>query len=154
MLVENLMGDREHETYISFLPGCFIIGWRPFNVQCQMLYINELTNVWKCANEQENADVVFGGVTIFAGLVGTICGGLFLDYIGSTVRNAFKVCFVLPCQNRHLFHDFPSAIIIVSLKMNFLRSIGSLVRLEDIWWNCWTPDPCLGASKSDTKLYT
>ena len=51
----------------------------------------------ECANEQEDADEVFGGVTIFVGLVGTICGGLFLDYIGSTVRNAFKVCCVLPC---------------------------------------------------------
>lgn len=65
-----------------------------YSVRC--FTMNELINVRKCANEQENADVVFGGVTIFAGLVGTICGGLFLDYIGSTVRNAFKVCCVLP----------------------------------------------------------
>lgn len=42
--------------------------------------------------EQQNADVVFGGVTIFAGILGTYCGGIYLDYIGSTLRNSFKVC--------------------------------------------------------------
>jgi MFS family permease len=39
----------------------------------------------------ENADEVFGGVTILAGIVGTYCGGRFLDYIGSSVGNSFKL---------------------------------------------------------------
>jgi len=30
-------------------------------------------------------------VTILAGIVGTYCGGIFLDYIGSTLRNSFKL---------------------------------------------------------------
>ncbi|KAG0605674.1 hypothetical protein M758_9G078900 [Ceratodon purpureus] len=38
-----------------------------------------------------NADEVFGGVTILAGIVGTYCGGRFLDYIGSSLRNSFKL---------------------------------------------------------------
>jgi hypothetical protein len=44
--------------------------------------------------EQGNADEVFGGVTILAGIVGTYCGGRFLDYIGSSLRNSFKVCSI------------------------------------------------------------
>jgi hypothetical protein len=45
-----------------------------------------------CANEQENADLVFGVVTILSGILGTVVGGIFLDYLGSTIRNGFKVC--------------------------------------------------------------
>ncbi|KAL3580329.1 hypothetical protein D5086_018164 [Populus alba] len=37
-----------------------------------------------------NADMVFGGVTIVCGIVGTIAGGYVLDYINSTISNAFK----------------------------------------------------------------
>lgn len=50
-------------------------------------------------NEQGNADEIFGGVTILSGIVGTICGGLFLDYIGASLRNSFKVLnlFVVSC---------------------------------------------------------
>lgn len=38
-----------------------------------------------------NADMVFGGVTIVCGIVGTIAGGYVLDYINSTISNAFKL---------------------------------------------------------------
>lgn len=38
-----------------------------------------------------DADLVFGGITIICGIFGTIGGGLFLDYIGSTISNAFKL---------------------------------------------------------------
>lgn len=48
-----------------------------------------------CANEQENADLVFGVVTILSGILGTVVGGIFLDYLGSTIRNGFKVCCLL-----------------------------------------------------------
>jgi hypothetical protein len=40
---------------------------------------------------QTDADLVFGAITIICGIFGTIGGGLFLDYIGSTISNAFKV---------------------------------------------------------------
>lgn len=43
---------------------------------------------------QQSADLVFGGVTILSGIVGTLCGGLFMDYLGSTLRNLFKVRIV------------------------------------------------------------
>jgi hypothetical protein len=42
---------------------------------------------------QENADLVFGGVTIICGIFGTVAGGLILDKIGSTIQNGFKVFF-------------------------------------------------------------
>ncbi|KAL3687614.1 hypothetical protein R1sor_013923 [Riccia sorocarpa] len=38
----------------------------------------------------ENPDILFGGSTILAGISGTLCGGLVLDKIGSTVPNAFR----------------------------------------------------------------
>ncbi|KAH9301498.1 hypothetical protein KI387_013081, partial [Taxus chinensis] len=38
-----------------------------------------------------DADLVFGGITIICGIFGTIGGGYLLDYIGSTITNAFKL---------------------------------------------------------------
>ncbi|CAO2815824.1 unnamed protein product [Amaranthus hypochondriacus] len=38
-----------------------------------------------------NADMVFGGITVGCGLAGTIGGGLLLDYMNSTISNAFKL---------------------------------------------------------------
>ncbi|KAL2606119.1 hypothetical protein AAZV13_09G164000 [Glycine max] len=38
-----------------------------------------------------NADLLFGGITIVCGIVGTLAGGLFLDRISSTISNAFKL---------------------------------------------------------------
>ena len=48
---------------------------------------------------QSNADMVFGGVTIVCGIVGTIAGGYVLDYINSTISNAFKVCVIAYKRN-------------------------------------------------------
>ncbi len=36
----------------------------------------------------------FGMVTILSGILGTVVGGIFLDYLGSTIRNGFKVCYL------------------------------------------------------------
>lgn len=38
----------------------------------------------------DNADIVFGVVTIFSGILGTVFGGLALDRVGSTIPTAFK----------------------------------------------------------------
>ncbi|XP_019165157.1 PREDICTED: probable sphingolipid transporter spinster homolog 2 isoform X4 [Ipomoea nil] len=38
-----------------------------------------------------NADMVFGGITVVCGIVGTIAGGLVLDRMTSTLSNAFKL---------------------------------------------------------------
>ncbi|KAL5714812.1 hypothetical protein ACHQM5_016720 [Ranunculus cassubicifolius] len=38
-----------------------------------------------------NADLLFGGVTIVCGIFGTVAGGYILDYVGSTISNAFKL---------------------------------------------------------------
>ncbi|KAH8948377.1 hypothetical protein BDL97_11G091400, partial [Sphagnum fallax] len=42
----------------------------------------------------ENADLVFGMVTIPSGILGTVVGGKFLDYLVSTIRNGFKLLTV------------------------------------------------------------
>lgn len=38
-----------------------------------------------------NADLIFGGITIVCGILGTIAGGCVLDLMTSTISNAFKV---------------------------------------------------------------
>ncbi|KAK9127502.1 hypothetical protein Syun_016299 [Stephania yunnanensis] len=38
-----------------------------------------------------NADLLFGGVTIVCGIPGTLSGGYVLDFMNSTISNAFKV---------------------------------------------------------------
>ncbi|KAK9670122.1 hypothetical protein RND81_13G179300 [Saponaria officinalis] len=38
-----------------------------------------------------NADLLFGGVTIVSGIFGTLAGGYILDHIDATISNAFKV---------------------------------------------------------------
>lgn len=38
-----------------------------------------------------DADLLFGGITIVCGVVGTLSGGFILDYIDSTISNAFKL---------------------------------------------------------------
>ncbi|CAJ2647257.1 unnamed protein product [Trifolium pratense] len=38
-----------------------------------------------------NADLVFGGVTIVCGILGTLAGGVILDKMNSTIPNAFKL---------------------------------------------------------------
>jgi hypothetical protein len=35
--------------------------------------------------------LVFGGITIVCGIVGTLAGGFVLDFMTTTVSNAFKV---------------------------------------------------------------
>ncbi|KAL7591210.1 hypothetical protein Lser_V15G34329 [Lactuca serriola] len=38
-----------------------------------------------------NADMLFGGITIIGGIVGTLSGGFILDYMNATIPNAFKL---------------------------------------------------------------
>ncbi|KAE9597109.1 hypothetical protein Lal_00007292 [Lupinus albus] len=39
----------------------------------------------------KNADMMFGGITIVCGIVGTLAGGFILDYMNNTLSNAFKL---------------------------------------------------------------
>ncbi|XP_078430459.1 major facilitator superfamily protein [Wolffia australiana] len=41
--------------------------------------------------KMENADLIFGGITIICGIFGTLAGGYFLDLIHATIPNAFKL---------------------------------------------------------------
>lgn len=67
-------------------------------------------NIYK----MDNADMVFGGITVGCGLAGTIGGGLLLDYVNSTISNAFKLlsastflgavfCFSAFCFKREIY---------------------------------------------------
>eukprot|EP00850_Spirogloea_muscicola_P006241 SM000029S10536 [mRNA] locus=s29:584886:590681:- [translate_table: standard] len=42
----------------------------------------------------ENADLIFGLITILTGIVGTLSGGAMLDYLGSTIKQAFRLMSV------------------------------------------------------------
>lgn len=35
--------------------------------------------------------MMFGGITVVCGILGSIAGGVILDYMNSTISNAFKV---------------------------------------------------------------
>ncbi|PWA94470.1 major facilitator superfamily domain protein [Artemisia annua] len=41
--------------------------------------------------QMSNADLLFGGITIVGGIVGTLAGGFILDQMSSTIPNAFKL---------------------------------------------------------------
>ncbi|XP_058217598.1 probable sphingolipid transporter spinster homolog 2 [Rhododendron vialii] len=43
--------------------------------------------------QMKNADMIFGGVTMVCGIVGTLAGGFVLDKMTSTISNAFKLLF-------------------------------------------------------------
>ncbi|XP_057420890.1 probable sphingolipid transporter spinster homolog 2 [Lotus japonicus] len=38
-----------------------------------------------------NADMIFGGITVVCGILGTLAGGFVLDFMDNTLSNAFKV---------------------------------------------------------------
>lgn len=40
----------------------------------------------------EGADLKFGAVTVLTGVVGTILGGVALDRVGSSLKNATGIC--------------------------------------------------------------
>ena len=42
--------------------------------------------------DPEGADLKFGAVTVVTGVVGTILGGVVLDRVGSTMKNALSIC--------------------------------------------------------------
>ncbi|XP_022685238.1 uncharacterized protein LOC111258325 [Setaria italica] len=41
-------------------------------------------------SSEASADLMFGGITIVCGILGTLSGGIILDKIGATIPNAFK----------------------------------------------------------------
>ncbi|RDX76549.1 putative sphingolipid transporter spinster-like 2, partial [Mucuna pruriens] len=43
---------------------------------------------------QANADMMFGGITVVCGILGTLAGGFILDYMTNTISNAFKLLSV------------------------------------------------------------
>lgn len=44
-----------------------------------------------CLPWQTNADMIFGGITVVCGILGTLAGGFVLDFMDNTLSNAFKV---------------------------------------------------------------
>ncbi|KAK7400410.1 hypothetical protein VNO78_11616 [Psophocarpus tetragonolobus] len=41
--------------------------------------------------QMENADMMFGGITVVCGILGTLAGGFILDFMTSSISNAFKL---------------------------------------------------------------
>ncbi|KAG0562247.1 hypothetical protein KC19_9G130000 [Ceratodon purpureus] len=86
----------------------------------------------------QNADVVFGGVTILCGIVGTYCGGVFLDYIGSTLRNSFKLLAVatamgaIACSVAFLSQNLITFFIFLAVGEFFLFSVQGPVNFVSL----------------------
>ncbi|XP_031390992.1 probable sphingolipid transporter spinster homolog 2 isoform X2 [Punica granatum] len=73
-----------------------------------------------------NADYIFGGITVVCGIFGTLAGGFVLDYMNSTIPNAFKgpvnfinlhcvkpslraLSMAMATVSIHIFGDVPSS---------------------------------------------
>ncbi|XP_062177612.1 probable sphingolipid transporter spinster homolog 2 isoform X2 [Alnus glutinosa] len=48
----------------------------------------------KSIYNMSDADLIFGGITIVSGILGTLAGGFVLDFINNTISNAFKLLSV------------------------------------------------------------
>ncbi|XP_027360749.1 probable sphingolipid transporter spinster homolog 2 isoform X3 [Abrus precatorius] len=68
-----------------------------------------------------NADLLFGGITIVCGILGTLAGGLILDRITSTISNSFKILSVATflgaifCLIAFLFRSLSGFIVFFSI---------------------------------------
>ncbi|TQE02580.1 hypothetical protein C1H46_011814 [Malus baccata] len=92
-------------TYQGYIAYNFVIGaysyWGP-KAGYNIYHMND-------------ADTIFGGITIMSGILGTLAGGFLLDYMTNTISNAFKLlsavtliggafCFGAFCfQNMYVF---------------------------------------------------
>lgn len=69
---------------------------------------------------QNDADLIFGGITIVCGILGTLAGGFVLDYINSTISNAFKVGVLCLLGSR-----IPFLILLLNIyRMHYFLSLG------------------------------
>lgn len=65
--------------------------------------------------------MIFGGITIVCGILGTLAGGLVLDYMTNTLSNAFKVgIWIIVC----------TLALFIFMFMHFLIQFF-------IWWEHW-----------------
>ncbi|CAN6715251.1 unnamed protein product [Malus baccata var. baccata] len=80
--MKALLGDKVYVVNVlGYIAYNFVIGaysyWGPkagYNIY-----------------HMSNADMIFGGVTIACGILGTLGGGFLLDYMTGTISNAFKL---------------------------------------------------------------
>ncbi|KAK9666587.1 hypothetical protein RND81_14G196000 [Saponaria officinalis] len=92
-----------------------------------------------------NADMVFGGITVGCGLAGTIGGGLLLDYMNSTLSNAFKLlsastffgavfCFSAFCFKKEILFLVFFAIGELLIFATQFQYTSSVTCLRHLWW--------------------
>ncbi|GAB2292066.1 hypothetical protein Dimus_026313 [Dionaea muscipula] len=68
-----------------------------------------------------DADLVFGGITVVCGILGSIGGGLVLDFITATITNAFKLlsvatfCGAIFCFSAFLFKSLIGFVVFFSM---------------------------------------
>ncbi|XP_060216611.1 probable sphingolipid transporter spinster homolog 2 isoform X3 [Lycium barbarum] len=96
-----------------------------------------------------NADLMFGGITIVCGIVGTLAGGFVLDLMTSTISNAFKgpvnyVCLhsvkpslrplsmAMSTVSIHIFGDVPSSPLVGVLQVSFFIVLIDLMKKMSI----------------------
>ncbi|KAF7803804.1 putative sphingolipid transporter spinster-like protein 2 [Senna tora] len=85
VFVVNVLGTSLPPTDILYAPGYivynFVIGAYSYWGPKAGFYIYNMTN----------ADMIFGGITVVCGILGTLAGGFALDYMSNTISNAFKL---------------------------------------------------------------
>ncbi|KAG6489771.1 hypothetical protein ZIOFF_051050 [Zingiber officinale] len=70
-----------HHDYLAAVGSCLDVVVNMFHTMV-VCYAMRL---------RSNADLLFGGITIVCGIFGTLAGGFILDFVDSTISNAFKL---------------------------------------------------------------
>ncbi|KAL8137255.1 hypothetical protein V2J09_003256 [Rumex salicifolius] len=71
--------------------------------------------------QMTDADIIFGGITVVSGVLGSVAGGMILDYINSTIHNAFKLLSVATflgaifCFSAFCFKDMIPFLVFLSI---------------------------------------
>ncbi|KAK9049774.1 hypothetical protein SSX86_031257, partial [Deinandra increscens subsp. villosa] len=96
--VINVIGTLvTHSIYIP--SAIYFINWSIMNILLGYIAYNFVIGAYSywgpkagySIYHMSNADLLFGGITIVGGIVGTLAGGFILDRMNSTIPNAFKL---------------------------------------------------------------
>ncbi|KAL8160902.1 hypothetical protein V2J09_012391 [Rumex salicifolius] len=80
-----LLSDKVYVVNVlGYIAYNFVIGAYSYWGPKAGYYIYQMTN----------ADMLFGAITVVCGIVGSVAGGVILDYVSSTIHNAFKLLSV------------------------------------------------------------
>ncbi|KAK6945890.1 Major facilitator superfamily [Dillenia turbinata] len=76
---------------LGYIAYNFVIGAYSYWGPKAGYSIYNMANDFSSFSWQSDADMIFGGITVVCGILGSLGGGFFLDRMNSTIPNAFKL---------------------------------------------------------------